>query len=104
MNLTILKRNFATSLASSGESDDGGLVPPPRKKTKVSVDDTTSIAMHQQANGSLNGAANDEYDIASSSKQNGDIEECPSETSTFGKVDEDIVRLIGQHLRLIGMK
>jgi hypothetical protein len=59
--------------------------------------------MHEQANGSLNGATND---TASCSMQNGniDVEEYPNETSTLSKVDEDIIRLIGQHLRLIGLK
>ena len=100
-----LKRKVTASLASSGESDDGGLVPPPRKKTKVSVEDTSGT-MHQQANGSLNGSAKEEYETASSSKRNGniDVEEYPTETPVLSKVDEDIVRLIGQHLKLIGLK
>ncbi|XKL61463.1 hypothetical protein PGB90_008520 [Kerria lacca] len=59
--------------------------------------------MHQQANGCHhNGAANDDYETASSSQQNGNAEEYKI-VPIMGKTDQDIVRLIGQHLKTIGL-
>lgn len=74
--------------------------------------------MHQQANGCTqhNGASasttNDDYDdeIATSSSshhRNGNIADdynADATTPIMGKTDQDIVRLIGQHLKTIGLK
>ncbi|KAG8263855.1 WD repeat-containing protein 26 [Homalodisca vitripennis] len=98
-----------TSLASSGESDDGGLAPPPRKKSRPSLEAT----MQQPANGCTqhNGATEDDHIPSSSAQQNGtDI--APHSTTVNGEIspkrldrtDYEIVRLIGQHLKTIGLK
>lgn len=62
--------------------------------------------MHQQANGcpQHNGATNEDYETPSSSQQNGNAAEHKSPVPAMGKTDQDIVRLIGQHLKTIGLK
>lgn len=61
--------------------------------------------MHQQANGcpQQNGATDEQYDTASSSQQNGNLDEYET-MPVLSKVDQDVVRLIGQHLKAIGLK
>ncbi|KAK7576445.1 hypothetical protein V9T40_012731 [Parthenolecanium corni] len=61
--------------------------------------------MHQQANGcpQHNGATNEDYETPSSSQQNGNAAEHKSPVPAMGKTDQDIVRLIGQHLKTIGL-
>ncbi|KAF4524623.1 hypothetical protein B566_EDAN013874 [Ephemera danica] len=100
------------SLASSGESDDGGLAPPPRKKQRTLEEAT----MQQAANGSVeqNGATDQQQQAASSSHENGSSNvsennaingEANGDISPkiMDKTNQDIVRLIGQHLRTIGL-
>lgn len=97
------------SLASSGESDDGGLAPPPRKKSRPSLEAT----MQQPANGCTqhNGATVEDHIPSSSSQQNG-TDVVLRSTSVNGEIspkrlertDYEIVRLIGQHLKTIGLK
>lgn len=61
--------------------------------------------MHQQANGCQhNGAATDDYEASSSSQQNGNIDDYKITVPVMGKTDTDIVRLIGQHLKTVGLK
>lgn len=102
--------DLLASLASSGESDDGGLAPPPRKKSR-----TLDATMQQAANGCTQRNGVSEDHSASSSQQNGT--EHTSEINAINggpngeisakiidKTNQDIVRLIGQHLKTIGLK
>lgn len=102
--------DLLASLASSGESDDGGLAPPPRKKSR-----TLDATMQQAANGCTQRNGVSEDHSASSSQQNGT--ELTSENNAINgapngdispkiidKTNQDIVRLIGQHLKTIGLK
>nr|CAD7440003.1 unnamed protein product [Timema bartmani] len=96
------------SLASSGKSDDGA--PPPHKRSRI--EDAT---MQQAANGCMqrNGVSEDHSTTSSSSQQNGT--DASSENNainggpngdipkTIDKTNQDIVRLIGQHLKTIGL-
>lgn len=92
-------------LASSGDSDDGGLVPPPRKKRHLDSEET----MLQPTNGCLqhNGSVDQP---SSSSTVNGsgtgssDEPEQSNGCNIKGRSSQEIVRLIGQHLKLIGLK
>ncbi|GFG37456.1 hypothetical protein Cfor_07179, partial [Coptotermes formosanus] len=101
--------DLLASLASSGESDDGGLAPPPRKKPR-----TLDATMQQAANGCTQRNGVSEDHSASSSEQNGT--ELMSEINAVNgapngeispkiidKTNQDIVRLIGQHLKTIGL-
>ncbi|KAI5745357.1 hypothetical protein M8J76_010397 [Diaphorina citri] len=85
------------SLASSGDSDDGA--PPPLKKSRASVQASGQEDM--QANGSgpsnhLNGNTHNGVP-----EINGEVPAPAVKTMT--RTDEDIVRLIGQYLRTIGL-
>lgn len=61
--------------------------------------------MHQQANGCQhNGAASDDYEAPSSSQQNGNVDEYNITVPVMSKTDQDIVRLVGQHLKTVGLK
>lgn len=96
------------SLASSGESDDGGLAPPPRKKSRTSLE----VTMQQPANGcSQHNGATEDHIPSSSNQQNGT--DIGSENNAINgdilpkrldKTDYEIVRLIGQHLKTIGLQ
>lgn len=105
------------SLASSGESDDGGLAPPPRKKQRTLEEAT----MQQAANGTveLNGVSstsNGGGEPSGSGLQNGSggsggmtngdsaSNGNTSSPKLMDSTNHDIVRLIGQHLRTIGLK
>lgn len=86
------------SLASSGDSDDGA--PPPLKKSRASVQASGQEDM--QANGSgpsnhLNGNTHNGVP-----EINGEVPAPAVKTMT--RTDEDIVRLIGQYLRTIGLE
>lgn len=98
---------FLASLASSGESDDGGLVPPPRKKVRTSLEGTT---MQQAANGcspQQNGTSESRQGITQNGTDdcviNGDVngEIIPK---TMDKTNQEIVRLVGQYLKSVGLK
>ncbi|XP_014272127.1 WD repeat-containing protein 26 isoform X4 [Halyomorpha halys] len=93
------RRRSDSSLDSKGDSEDGGLDPPPRKKSRTSIEAT------MQANGCSPQLQHKEKDepITKGETQikteaNGDLERI------FSKTDQDIVRLIGQHLKSIGLQ
>jgi len=97
----------AARLASSGDSDDGGLVPPPRKKRHLDTEET----MLQPTNGCLqhNGSveqpsSSSTVNGGSSASDNGDGPEQSNGCNIKGRSSQEIVRLIGQHLKLIGLK
>lgn len=92
-------------LASSGDSDDGGLVPPPRKKRHLDSEET----MLQPTNGCLqhNGSVDQPSSsstVNGSATGNGDEPEQNNGCNIKGRSSQEIVRLIGQHLKLIGLK
>jgi hypothetical protein len=60
--------------------------------------------MNQQANGCFNGASGNNFEASSSTQRNGDFEEETNTMPALTKCDQDIVRLIGQHLKIIGLK
>ena len=104
----------AASLASSSESEDGGVWSPPRKKQRLVA------AANMQTNGNgcpqHNGETGESHLAAASTSQmngacsvlNGDLEHTDHNDSDTVKYmsdsDKDIVRLIGQHLRCLGLK
>ena len=98
----LLERSWAI-LASSSESEDGGTSPPPCKKQRVS-------ATTMQANGCPQ--HNGESIVATSSQQNGsctsfangDFHVKSIPRKPMSQTDQDIVRLIVQHLRGLGLK
>ncbi|KAJ9594415.1 hypothetical protein L9F63_014140, partial [Diploptera punctata] len=75
---------------------DGGLAPPPRKKSR-----TLDATMQQAANGCTQRNGVSEDHSASSSQQNGT--ELTYSAKIIDKTNQDIVRLIGQHLKTIGL-
>lgn len=96
-------------LESSSDPEDGGVSPPPRKKQRI-----TAASANMQANGcSHNGTTEPATSIVSHSNgtcsnvANGQVNG-QSERGTHGKTlsksDRDIVRLIGQHLRGLGLE
>ena len=98
------------SLASSSESEDGGVSSPPRKKQRV-------FASNMQSNGCAahNGATGDSHTQPSTSQMNGacsansngelheDVDGV-APVKLMCQTDQDVVRLIGQHLRGLGLK
>jgi len=105
------------SLASSGESDDGGLAPPPRKKQRTLEEAT----MQQAANGTVeqngvsstsngggepssSGLQNGSGGLASMTNGDGATNGNLNSPKIMDSTNHDIVRLIGQHLRTIGLK
>lgn len=98
----LLERSWAI-LASSSESEDGGTSPPPCKKQRVSAttmqangcpqhNGESSIATSSQQNGSCTTFANGDFHIKSTPRK------------PMSQTDQDIVRLIVQHLRGLGLK
>lgn len=98
------------SLASSGDSDDGGLAPPPRKKSR-----TLDATMQQAANGCTqrNGVSEDHSELSSQQNGTDNLQEINVVNGTqngeltpkiMDKTTQDIVRLIGQHLKAIGLE
>lgn len=95
-------------LASSGDSDDGGLVPPPRKKRHLDTEET----MLQPTNGCLqqNGSVDQPSSsstvpvVNGSTTDNDNEQEQSNGCNIKGRSSQEIVRLIGQHLKLIGLK
>lgn len=98
--------DLLNALASSSDSDDGGSSPPPRKKQRLTAD-----TMHQ-ANGRPDIQHNG--DLAASTRNSVENGACASNGEMDGrdehlklsisKSDQDVIRLIGQHLRGLGLK
>ena len=93
------------SLASTSDSEEGALPSPPRKKLCLNTDikmQTNGCSPHNGAgeestsNGVTQGATNGVTNGATS------MEETPPALTS--QIDKDVVRLIGQHLRSIGLK
>ena len=88
------------SLASSSDSEEGAAPSPPRKKLRVSA------GSNMQANGcsAHNGqeASTSALNGATACVTNGTLQENPVVLNS--QTDKDIVRLIGQHLRSLGLK
>lgn len=102
--------NPSISLASSSESERGGSTPPPRKKRRLPISCLASpnqsareaqalfAAMHQ-ANGSSshqNGAATSNGDCTGDTVKKDHV--------SLNNRDKDVVRLIGQYLRSLGLE
>lgn len=105
MGKTFKSSSRVARLASSGDSDDGGLVPPPRKKRHLDTEET----MLQPTNGCLqhNGSGDQPSSsstINGSATSNCDGQDQSNGCSIKGRSSQEIVRLIGQHLKLIGLK
>jgi len=81
------------SLASSGDSDDGALAPPPRKKSRIVE---VNMQQPQQPQQQLQSASN------GCSQHNGATSD--EIAPKMDRTNQDIVRLIGQHLKTIGLK
>lgn len=81
------------SLASNGDPEEGGLAPPPRKKSRI-VEST--MQQQQQQQPASNGCS--EHNGTSSP----DGEEV--QAKIMDRTNQDIVRLIGQHLKTVGLK
>ncbi|KAE8750615.1 hypothetical protein FOCC_FOCC002595 [Frankliniella occidentalis] len=81
--------DFLASLASNGDPEEGGLAPPPRKKSRI-----VEANMQQQQPAS-NGCS--EHNGTSSP----DGEEV--QAKIMDRTNQDIVRLIGQHLKTVGL-
>lgn len=108
--------NLSASLASSGDSDDGGVPPPPRKKQRVSSSSSGTASASTPAAASLsllgslamqatNGCpqpAQQHKENESNGLQNGAAKD--DQAFKFkARSDQDIVRLIGQYLRGLGL-
>ena len=98
------------SLASSSESEDGGVSSPPRKKQRVSASNMQSngCAAHNGGTGDRQvQASTSQMNGACSATSNGELREDGEGTEPVKLMcqsDRDIVRLIGQHLRGLGLK
>lgn len=103
----IQKVAFQASLASSAESDDGGVSPPPFKKQRFSEVSTNMQASNGCHNGESASTSNDLQNGTCSFEENveinGDVHKTIS-TKIRSQTDQDIIRLIGQHLRGLGLK
>ena len=96
------------SLASSSESEDGGVSSPPRKKLRLSASIMQANGCSQQ-NGESEAAtaSTSQRNGACSNTANGDLHEQGERvgfTKAMNQTDQDTVRLIGQHLRSLGLK
>lgn len=98
---------FEASLASSAESDDGGVSPPPLKKQRLSAVSTNMQASNGCHNGDTASTSNDLQNgtcpFEDTVEINGDVHKTIS-TKIRSQTDQDIIRLIGQHLRGLGLK
>mgnify|MGYP001794514982 FL=1 len=108
--LCTTQTNLIASLASSSESEAGGITSPPKKKRRLPISCSASTsqsawenpalaaAMHQ-VNGS-SGAQN------GASVSNGDYtgDSVKKEPLNLTNRDKDVVRLIGQYLRSLGLE
>ncbi|BES94914.1 CTLH [Nesidiocoris tenuis] len=108
------RRRSPSSLDAKGDRGDGGLDPPPRKKSRQSESSSEAGAGGQQleltaamqTNGCSLAYAKDEHQENNSTKI-GDAQiktENGSPPRVFSQSDQDIVRLIGQHLKSIGLQ
>lgn len=111
MCLCTNQANHRASLASSPESETGGINPPPRKKRRLPIscfansskaawDNPALAAAMHQVNGSSsaqNGASVSNGDCSSDAAKN-------DEPLNLSNRDKDVVRLIGQYLRSLGLE
>lgn len=100
--------NSAFSLASSSDSEDGGPCPPPLKKLRLAGTMHTNGCPQQ--NGDINTGGNmpstSHMNGSHGPSANGDIypESRQTSFSSMSQTDQDIIRLIGQHLRGLGLQ
>ena len=94
-------------LASSSESEDGGVSPPPPKKQRVSVANMQSNGCPQHNGESEEVASTSRPNGTCSATANGEVttpEDKQHLLKNMSRADQDVVRLIGQHLRGLGLK
>ncbi|XP_067119532.1 WD repeat-containing protein 26-like isoform X1 [Centruroides vittatus] len=88
------------SLESSAESDDGGIPSPPLKKQRLSVNMPSTQQQLQQC--TSQGIGLQQPDIAiENGVANGDSQQ--SDVKLKSQMEQDIIRLIGQYLRGLGL-
>ena len=102
-------------LASSSDSEDGGVSAPPLKKQRLFANNMQSNANGCDAHNE-NGGTGDQQTQASTSQLNGacapasngdlssEVNLHVAPIKIMCQTDQDIVRLIGQHLRGLGLK
>ena len=98
------------SLASSSGSEEGGVPSPPRKKQRLLCSSSSNMQANgcqQQHNGATTEPSTSQMNGSCTSTSNGQVHhdhDRMSPVDLMSQTDRDIVRLIGQHLRSLGLQ
>lgn len=95
---TWLSAEFSVTLASSEDEQQGGLSPPPQKKARLSLDFESDMHRSRRTSKEDGEPSTSNGELITNGNTKPSVKK-----KSLSKVEEDVVRLVGQHLQGLGL-